>query len=130
MQNEQEVLQRHLSKFIAGEVFHTITEDDILKEANGVLYHKGQPLAPGVAEIIMKEARAFSQTGLFQILQDEMRYHAKSKHNEAKTEYDLALSNILSYFVDLFKAKVKKLAELKKPARPDVLKRTRPIPGR
>ena len=116
MKEEQEVLLRHLSKFIAGEVFHTITEDDILREAGGIIYHKGKPLAPVVAEIIAKEAKAFAKTGLFQMLQDEMRYHAKEKHNKAVTEYDLALANILSYFVDVFRSKVKKLSELKKGA--------------
>lgn len=121
---EKEVLQRHLAKFIAGEAFNTITEDDILREVNGVLYHKGQPLAPGMAEIIMKEAQAFAKTGLFQMLQDEMRWYAKDAHNKAKTENDLIVSNLLSYFVDVFKSKVKKLSELKKPARPDVSKGT------
>lgn len=113
---DQEVLQRHLAKFIAGEAFNTITEDDILKDVNGVLHHKGQPLAPGGAEAIMKEAAAFTRTGLFQILQDEIRWHARIALENAKTENDIITAKLLSYFVDVFKAKIRKLSELKKPA--------------
>lgn len=110
---EQEILQRHLAKFIASEIFNTITEDSIIREVGGVLHHKGQPLAPGMAELYRKEAVAFAKTGLFQLLQDEMQWYARDSLNKAKTETDMINAKLLSYFCDVFRSKVKKLAELK-----------------
>ena len=81
---EQEILHRHLSRFLASEFFDTITEDDILKQdAGGRWTHRGNVLQPTMMGLLSKEATAFSKMGLFKILCDEMLWHAKSKIGRA-----------------------------------------------
>ncbi len=113
MATEQEILQRRLSKFLVGEVFNTISEEDILKEEpGGVWTHKGQPLTPGQIAALKKEAMAFSQTKLFSILMAEIRWHGRNAHNKAVTESDLITANMLGYFADVVEGKLRKIAVL------------------
>lgn len=110
--NEQLVLQKKLSRFLADEVFCTITEEDVLKQIDGKWTHKGIALTEGQVKVLKKEAEQFSNSNLYRILADELKWHARSKLEAAQTEQDMIASKLLSYFVDLLKTKIKKIATL------------------
>lgn len=109
---EQEILQRSLVQFIVKDVFKTITDEDILRLVNGQPTYKGQPLTPGQVSILKKEAIMFSKTKLYDVLQNEIRWHARQALDKAQTENDLISARLLSYFVDVLVSKLKKIADL------------------
>ena len=111
--NEQFILQKRLIQFLVSDVFNTIHEEDILKQnSDGTWTHKGNNLLPATQKLLKKEAIAFSKTGLFAILRDEMMYHARKSLEKAQTENDIISAKLLSYFVDVWVSKIKKIAEL------------------
>lgn len=112
MHTEQEILQRRLAQFLTGDVFKTITSDDILSVKDGVWHHKGAPITQGHAEMLRKEARTLQQTTLYPLLLAELRYHANQKLGEAVTEADIICAKLLAYFVDAIESKVQKMQDL------------------
>lgn len=76
--------------------------------------HKGQPLAPGRADQLVKEVQAFQKTFLYRILLDEVRYHGQERRKQARTESDLIGASITEYLADVIESKLKKLLELRK----------------
>ena len=110
--SEQEILQRKLAKFLVDDVFNTISSDNILEFKNGEYWHKGNPITKGQIEIIKKEAKQISKMGTYNILMDEVRYHARKALEKAETEQDIITAKLLSYFVDVIKSKLSKLSEL------------------
>lgn len=110
---EQKILQRNLSRFIIEDVFNTITEDDILRiKAPNVWVHKGKDLTPGQINALKSEARAFLSTGLWNILESELRWHAqKSTHDKAKTEEDMIAGKLMSYITDIIKTRLEQMTK-------------------
>ncbi len=111
--SEQEILQRRMAQFLVTDVFNTISEQDVLKELpNGQWSHKGQPLVQGQIDLLKREAKSFSKMNLCELLSAELRWHARVGLNEAKTEADIISAKLLSYFVDVFFSKIRKLETL------------------
>ena|SRR3990167_6615229 len=109
---EQKIIQRYLSPYIVAEAFNTITSDDILNEKNGKWSHKGNPLTEGQIKILKQEAKKFQESKIYDIIFDEIQFHAKEKERMSRTENDLIASRSLSYLADILDSKVKKLANL------------------
>ncbi len=108
--NIQKLVQ--LAQFIVSEEFHTITEDDILKQVEGKWFHKGIVLTQGQVDILKKEAKQFSESNLFKVLMDELNWHSRSKLEASQSEQDMIASKLLSYLADVLKSKIKKIANL------------------
>jgi len=112
MQSEQEILQRRLAQFLVGDVFKTISSDDVLSLKDGVWTHKGLPLSQGQTTILKREAGTLVKTSLYPVLLSELRYHARLGLEKAETEADIISSKLLAYFVDVIESKVKKIADI------------------
>src|SRR3990167_3709288 len=97
---DEEILQKRLSRFLVKDVFHTISEEDILQKKGGEWWHKGVPLTKGQVELLKKEAVSFSKMSISKILIAEFRDFGKKAHNKAVTESDIIVSNLLGYFAD------------------------------
>lgn len=111
-ETEQQILQRRMAQFLVGEVFNTISEQDVLSASNGQWMHKGAPLTDGMRSVLKREAEMLSNTKLYPILLAELRYHGRMALDKAETEADIITAKLLSYFVDVIQSKVKKIAEL------------------
>lgn len=113
MESEQVILQKRMSQFLVNEVFNTISDDDIFRlNSSGKWTHKGNELTQGQVDVIKKEAKNIANIKTYNILMDEVRYHAREALNKAVTEQDIITAKLLSYFVDVIKSKLKKLSEL------------------
>ena len=111
-ERDQDILQRHLASFLAGQFFNTVTEDDILQQKEGVWLFQGKPLTKGQIEILKKEAIHFKQSQFYQVLRTELMSFAKKSLEKAVTETYIVNSKLLSYFVDLLDTKLKKIADI------------------
>ena len=111
--DEEHVLQKRLSPFIVSDIFHTITDEDILKVVDGKWTHKGKILLPATIALLKKEAIAFSKTGLFSILVAEFQYHARDFQDKAQSENAVISARLISYLADVLKTEIKKIAEMK-----------------
>lgn len=110
--SEQTILQKHLARFLIGEVFNTITEDDILKiKAPNVWTHKGKSLTEGQVNALRSEAQLFRESGLWKILKAELLYLAhQSGYVKSKTEADQVAAKLLEYLVDTMQTKLDKMS--------------------
>jgi len=111
--SEQTILQKHLARFIVGEVFNTITEEDILKiKAPGVWEHKSKLLSPGQVKALKSEAQLFKESGLWKILFAELQWLAyKRGYVESKTEADLIAGKLLTYLTNVINTKLNRMID-------------------
>lgn len=106
--SEQKILQKHLARFIIGDIFNTITESDILKVlAPNVWEHKGKRLSEGQVKALKAEAQAFRQSGLWQILKSELLWLAQNNgFVKSKTEYDQVAAKMLQHLTNVLDDKL------------------------
>ncbi len=109
---EQLIFQKELARFIMNDVFNTITEEDVLKQTKEGWTHKGILLTEGQIKLLKKEASIFQQSHLYKVLFDELNWYARSYLEKAKSESDMLHAKLLSFFADVIKTKVKKIAEI------------------
>lgn len=112
--NEQAILQKHLARFLIGEVFNTISEEDILKiKAPNVWTHKGKDLTEGQVNALRLEATSFNNSGLWRILKAELIYLAhQSGYVKSKTTEDQIAAKLLEYLVDVVQTKLDKMTKI------------------
>ncbi len=110
---EQEILQKHLAKFLISEVFNTISEEDILKvSAPGVWTHKGRKLTDGQIKALKAEAKVFHESALWLILKSELLYLAQDRgYVKSKTEADQIAGKMLQYLTDIVDSKLKRMQD-------------------
>lgn len=111
MEKEQEILQKHLARFIIEDIFNTITKEDILQmKAPGVWTWKGNPLPAETIVALKEQATSFSNGMLWKILKSELLYLAQQRGLvKSKTEADLIASKLI---IQLTQEIDKKLAEM------------------
>lgn len=109
---EQNILQKHLARFLIDEVFNTITVDDILKiKAPNVWTHRGKSLTEGQVNALRSEATSFKESGLWKILKAELLYLAhQSGYVKSKTAEDQVAAKLLEYLVDVVQTKLDKMS--------------------
>lgn len=110
---EQEVLQKHLMKFMVREVFATITVDDILRiKAPNVWEWKGKEVPAETVVQLQTQAKAFSESLLWKMLKAELQWHAaKNLLEDGKTSADVRAAQLLGYLTTILDTKLKKMGD-------------------
>lgn len=110
---EQHILQKHLSQFLIKEVFNTITEEDILKiKATNVWEHKGKKLSEGQIQALKQQAKNLLESPLWLILKAELLWLAHDRgYVKSKTESDQIAGKMLEYLTDVLESKLKNMIE-------------------
>lgn len=110
---EQQILQKHLARFIIDDVFNTVTDGDILKVlAPNVWQHKNKRLTEGQVNALRNEARAFNESALWLILKDELMWHAQKKTvDKAVSEGDLIACKMLMYLIKTVQDKLDEMSK-------------------
>ena len=109
--SEQDVLQRNLINFILKDVFNTIDVEDVLRiKGTNVWEHKGRNLTPDEVNLLREEARIFKNSKLWEILKNELKYHAqKSMFEKSQTPQDIVAAKLLIYLTDVIQGKLEKM---------------------
>jgi len=122
---EKNILQRNLAKFIISDVFNLITEDDVLRIniekqilSNGreqekkTWLHKGKELSPEQVKVLRVEAQSFLKSNLWQILRNELLYHAQTNTlNKSTTDTDLISGKMLMYFIEVIEKRLDRMVK-------------------
>ena len=110
---EQDILQRRLINFLLKDVFNTISHEDLLKiTGTNVWTHKGVPLTPAEITQLREEATFFQNSRLWEILENELRYHAqKTMYEKSQTPQDIVAGKLLLYLVDVVKTKLHEMTK-------------------
>ena len=111
---EQHILQKHLARFLIKDVFNTVSTKDILRieRSNNPLkpdiwHYKGNQLQKAQTELLKTQAKSFSESELWNILKNELRYQAAQRGLVAsKTEADQIASKLLIYITDVIDSKL------------------------
>lgn len=92
------------------ELFNTITEEDVLRDENGVWVSGGRTLTDAEKKLLISEASVFVQTRLWKELQKDVRYRAnKAMYEKAKTIDDLLAGKMALYILDVIKTRLESL---------------------
>lgn len=112
---EQKILQRRLAKFLVGEVFNTITSEDILRVKTPTIWlYKGKELTEGQVKQLRNQATAMYNSDLWKMIRDELRYYAQKKTmEEGQTESDLISGKMLQYLTDIVDSRLKSMIQEK-----------------
>ena len=109
--SEQTVLQRNLSRFLVGDVFNTITEDDILKIKGKDWFLDGRKLSTSEVLTIQNEARVLKQMQLWKLLNNRKKKLAQDRLVlESKTEGDLIAGKMMMYLIDVDESLLKSMS--------------------
>lgn len=89
-------------------LFNDIGAEDILKEnSKGEWLYKGKVLSDAKKKVLVAEALHFTQTTLWEIFQDDVKYQANKKmFLESKTELDIVSGKLWLYTIDTFKTRL------------------------
>lgn len=80
--------------------FDTFSKDDILREENGTLLWKGNPLTAEVVEDIKSQAHEFRASLLWKILKADLQWFAiKTLMEQGKTADDLRFAQLMGRLV-------------------------------
>src|SRR3977135_1924471 len=111
--NEQDVLQRRLINFLLKDVFNTISHEDLLKITGpNVWEHKGVALTPGEIKQLQEEATFFQKNRLWEILKNELYYHAQQRLIErSETPQDIVAAKMMVYITDVIKTKLNQMTK-------------------
>ena len=112
---EKNILQRNLIKFIIGDVFNLITEDDVLRinvneKGEKVWFYKGVVLSKEQIKKLRIQAESFLKSDLWKILKDELMYNAQANTlNKGVVEADLLSGKMLMYLIEVIENRLYKM---------------------
>ena len=107
-------LRKKLINTATRHLFKHLTSDDILRvnDQNGIMY-KGKPLSREQLAMLSRDAQTFRNSTLWQILSDEMKFHANKRIFEnSNTMEDTISGKMLLYYINLAEEKLEKLSNL------------------
>lgn len=107
--------QKRWIKFLAGHLFNTITEDDILKVLPGnVLMYRGKKMEKEWVSQLREKAMIFSNSVLWEMLSNEVKYLSNLRmYEKGKTDDDLLAGKMALYVLEVLDKKLKELSSLK-----------------
>lgn len=92
-------------------LFNTIGAEDILRaNITGEWMHKGKILPDSQKNLLMAEAKNFTESLLWSILQDDVKYQANRKmYLTGKTEMDLVAGKLWTFTLDAMKTRLQSM---------------------
>lgn len=113
MNEEKQILQKHLAQFLISDVFNTITKEDILSiKGPNVWEHRGSPLTEGQVNALRTEAEGFRESGLWKILRAELLWLAKKGYSKSQGESDLVAVKMLELLVRTLDEKLEDMTKI------------------
>lgn len=92
-------------------LFHTIRKTDLLRWENGVWYSGDRELTDPEIRQIKAEARVLRNSRLWQVLSDDIEYHAyRTIFTKSRTEVDLIGGKMLKVYLDILKTRLQELS--------------------
>ncbi len=94
----REWLQKYLIRFIARDVFHTLTKEDFLSIKGDKWEWKGKEISGEMVGTLRAQAKAFSESTLWKVLKSEMQWNAnKTLLERGTTASDLRTAQLTGY---------------------------------
>jgi len=94
------------------DLFNTVNEEDILQEINGQWILGGIVQTEERRKMIMAEAKTFSSSKLWKILQLDIKHQAnKGMYERGQTETDLISGKIMLRILDIIRTRLESLNE-------------------
>lgn len=109
----REYLQKWFIKFLAKDVFHTITPDDIFKvNSDGEWTFKGKVMNEETRFKLQAQAETFKESTLWQVLKTELQWlAAKSVMEKATNNTDVRVGQIQGYLTQVIDKKLEDLTK-------------------
>jgi hypothetical protein len=104
MKNEEQlILQRHLSRFLVKETFNCIEAEDILRDWK----FKGEELSPAQINTLKSQAKTFKESVLWKVLKNELLWQGQQAgFVKSKTEADMIAGKLLIFMMNEIDAKL------------------------
>lgn len=107
----REFLRRVLVRFIAKDVFHTLTADDVLLTGKQWKW-KGRDLTVDEIAILREQALSFSTSTLWKVLKSELQWQAiKTLIEKGEDGSDIRVAQIVGYITQVMDQKLQHIAE-------------------
>lgn len=112
MQNqEQEILQKHLMRFLIGDVMNLPTADEILNLGGQTWTYKGQELPEANKIALQAQAMKLLESDLWRMLKERVQYDASMRAlNKSQTEADLLAAKMELYLINLLEETLRKMS--------------------
>lgn len=108
----QNFLQRYLIRFIAGNVFHTLTKEDFLAIKGDKWEWKGKEMNDDTKGVLKAQAKTFSESTLWKVLKSEMQWRAtKTLLEEGTTASDLRIAQVTGYLTRVIDDKLVEMSK-------------------
>jgi len=111
-------LQRKLINFIAGRLFNSVTENDILritgKDATGapIMFYKGKRLSREQVDKLIDSAELFKDSDIWRLLKAELKFQANQRmYRRSQTPEDFIAGKIALFIVDMIDKKIREITE-------------------
>lgn len=106
----RDYLQRYLIRFIARDVFHTLTKDDFLCIKGDKWEWKGKEISPNEIGILKNQAKTFSESTLWKVLKSEIQWvAAKTLLEKGTTASDLRIAQVTGYLTRVIDDKLREM---------------------
>lgn len=111
--NEQHILQKHLSRFLIEDVFNVVSHEDVLKVISlNVWQYQGKQLQEGEVKLLKAQAGQFRESKLWKILKDELVYLAHQKgYVKSQTESDQIAGKMMEYITNVIDTRLKQMID-------------------
>ena len=108
----REYLQRYLIRFIARDVFHTLTKEDFLSIKGDKWEGKGKEISGEMVGTLRAQAKAFSESTLWKVLKSEIQWVAiKSLLEKGTTSNDLRYAQLMGHLTMIVDAKLSEMSK-------------------
>ena len=108
----REYLQRYLIRFIARDVFHTLTKDDFLLIKGDKWEWKGKEMGAETIGTLKAQAKTFSESTLWKVLKSEIQWvAAKTLLEKGTTETDLRIAQVTGYLTQVIDDKIREMSK-------------------
>lgn len=107
-----DVTKHELLNFIVKDLFHGITEKDVLRVSGKNVIMSGKVMGGKVKEELANGAATLQQMFVWQALCTDMKAVAMSKLRESKTEEDMYFAKAVLWSLQLFEDKIEHLKKL------------------
>jgi len=105
-ENKHEILTKAVAH-----LFNAVTEEDIFRKDRTTYTYKGKPLMASQLSVLENQAKDFTESELFKMLDLELQYQANRKmYFDSRGNDDLIAGKLILWNWDVVKTKLKNLS--------------------
>ena len=91
------------------EIYDTVREEDLFRRTVEGATFEGKPMSKEAVKALSEQAKHFSNSRLFKVLDREIKYHVDLKYRSAANLKQLETAGLLEYTWDVLKNKLNKV---------------------